>query len=305
MMNYLYAGLRLASEIPLPELTPCRFEGITVDVTIRYAEIVDAVPEPRQLGVAYRAAVDEFLLEVPGVASYRVVQGCSIEIQPVCSADPDAVRLILLGPVMAAMAQQRGDLVFHAAALASEGGARLLAGASGVGKSTFAAALVSQGLCLMTDELAICRRDAVGNWQLHPSLPRLLLWPDAQQELADTDWPVRVAREGITKQHVELSAPHYTASPLPIHELCLLKRLRHDAPLVARCRERGMAAMLTLREALYRPDFLVGFGLEQQVFAQLGKLANTLTVSRLDVPPSLDAVRQSAARLWADWRGGG
>ncbi len=60
--------------------------------------------------------------------------------------DDDDVRLFLLGSVMGAVLHYRGVTPLHGNGFVHEGGAVLVLGNMGVGKSTLAAALVKKGL---------------------------------------------------------------------------------------------------------------------------------------------------------------
>lgn len=87
----------------------------------------------------------ELLLKVDGVANYWVKEGREIVIEPGPAAEAGDVRVFLLGSAFGALLHQRGLPPFHAGAVAMEGKAVLLAGRSGVGKSTLAAELCRRG----------------------------------------------------------------------------------------------------------------------------------------------------------------
>jgi hypothetical protein len=115
---------------------------------------------------------------MPGIGTFLVRDGREILVDP----DPDAgdalLQLALLGPVLAALLQQRGDLVLHASAVEIDGAAVGFLGGRGAGKSTMAAALLRRGYPLLTDDiLAVSLED--GSPRVLPGFPQLKLWPDA------------------------------------------------------------------------------------------------------------------------------
>src|SRR6185437_8241442 len=81
-----------------------------------------------------------------------------------------------MGPVQAILWHQRGLLPLHASAISVNGKAVALAGPSGVGKSTLAAALVGNHAVLADD---ICIIDPSDRPTMLPSTPRLRLWREA------------------------------------------------------------------------------------------------------------------------------
>ena len=67
--------------------------------------------------------------------------GQEVIVEPSPDADERAVRLCLLGPIVALIPHQRGRLILHASAVAVGGDAIAFLGGQGWGKSTIAAAL--------------------------------------------------------------------------------------------------------------------------------------------------------------------
>ena len=84
--------------------------------------------------------------------------------------------------VMRTILVRRGLASLHAAALVRDGGAILLLGHKGAGKSTLSAALQMQGWRLLADHLV--RIDQIdGIWQCFPGHRRMKLRPDAARAL--------------------------------------------------------------------------------------------------------------------------
>ncbi len=159
----------------------------------------DLAPDVVVRGVLWQAAHGCFLLDVPGVARYQVSDGRAITIEPAPDAAFSEVTRFLGMAPLAALCYQRGALAFHAAACApplsnrqpgsetQAGGAVLLAGDSGVGKSTLLAALAQRGWRPLADDLAIVDLDARGRPVVLPNPSPIRLWPDAQAALGWTE----------------------------------------------------------------------------------------------------------------------
>ena len=109
--DYQVFGLRIRSEVPLPELFPALGDG-DADVTIRRGSIaaVDGVS-----GV--RSEDGALLLTVPDVGRYRIEGGHEIIVDPNTGVPERNVRLYLLGSAFGALLHQRGLLPLHANAV--------------------------------------------------------------------------------------------------------------------------------------------------------------------------------------------
>ena len=129
----------------------------------------------------WRSEPQTFTLDAPGLASFQVKGGQLVQSVPAPGAGAAEVRLLAHGLPQAAIWVQRGYLALHAAAVSLPGGAVVLAGASGVGKSVLAAALVAafadRGAEILADEvLPLEVRDGGVLPLAHPGDGDLLLW---------------------------------------------------------------------------------------------------------------------------------
>jgi len=82
-------------------------------------------------------------------------------------ADPMRVEHALVNTVLGMFFNFQGALCLHAAAVARDGDGVVLAGPSGVGKSTLAWELVEQGWDFLSDDIAVITREKSG-WVIHP-----------------------------------------------------------------------------------------------------------------------------------------
>jgi hypothetical protein len=91
--------------------------------------------------------------------------------------------IYLVGPVLSYVLRGRGVLALHASAVVVDGRAIAFVGGGGSGKSTTAAALVTRGMPLLTDDVLALTRvgPTVLAW---PGADHLRLWDDAATHLA-------------------------------------------------------------------------------------------------------------------------
>jgi hypothetical protein len=89
--------------------------------------------------------------------TFRITNGSEIVVDPLPGADPEAMRVILIGRMLAYLLRQRGWLSLHGSGVSIDGRGVLFLGASGAGKSTTAAAFHSRGHHVATDDVAPVR----------------------------------------------------------------------------------------------------------------------------------------------------
>ena len=131
-----------------------------------------------------------------------------------------ALEFVMERGVLPRLLHLRGTTCLHASAIAVDGGVVAFCGQSGAGKSTLAAALVSRGFPLVTDDVLPLRADQSGDVWAGPGLPELRVYP-ATAELIGIDREVTPPLEGQTKASWEpRRAP---GIPLPLRAIYLLE----------------------------------------------------------------------------------
>ena len=149
MQDYQIFGLRVRSELALPELLPAEGAGAP-DVVVRRGQLAGARGHE-----GLQAEGDELLLSIPDVARYRISDGAEILVDAEATVPDRNIRLFLLGSAFGALFHQRGLLPLHANAVVIDGRAAIFMGASGAGKSTLAAWFQDQGLPVLADDVCV------------------------------------------------------------------------------------------------------------------------------------------------------
>jgi hypothetical protein len=169
--HYEHCGLRIASEIAIPDLAPVA-AGENADVRIALGEAVThEQPEDAAIRVTERASRIRF----PGVADYEVHGGERIVVRPDPATEDLSVSLFLLGSVWACLLHQRGSFPLHAGVTADGEGAVAFCGPRGAGKSSTVARLLNEGHRLVSDDLTRLDVGDEGPPLVWPSTARLKL----------------------------------------------------------------------------------------------------------------------------------
>lgn len=152
-MNYykLY-GMKIESDLEFPQLVKCDDEASS-DVKIVEAPLSEEIkrkyPQKRyEFGHEY-----SWLLNT--TCQIEVYRGETITYALTGNGNPAYLQAYLLGYGMSMLALQRDMLPIHCSVVAHEDGAVLIAGESGVGKSTITTAFLKNGYALMADDMAL------------------------------------------------------------------------------------------------------------------------------------------------------
>lgn len=296
--HYLYSGLRVTSELVLPEWRA--FESTKPyddpDVVIRLDREAPAEPSPILTAEQYR-------FHVEGVGDYCVNAGREIRIVIEPEAGARETRLFLLGSAWGALCYQRGVLVLHSSVVQVHEQAVAFCGESGVGKSSIAAWLATRGYPMVADDL--CRFDAgADSVRVYPAARRFKLWREA---LCKLGWP----GDGLERDHFRIDKYHVPAD----EREASLERQMNTLPLraiyllawgeVAVTRLTGLAALRGLIEAAtYRGDLLEPMGQLAAHWQRCAVLARCVPIFRFRRPLDWLAMDGAMRRLSTHWDGG-
>lgn len=290
--HYSVYGLIIRSQIPLPEFL--EVNASAPDITIRQG-VLQGPPLELEIEGNGCWRVDESTVDYywPEVGSLQVRDGREILFASSDAADPDAIRLSLIGPGMATILHQRGCLVLHASAVRDEDGVVAFVGPSGRGKSTTASLMLSRGYRPFTDDiLAIdVTRDVP---MVLPGPPILKLWPSSLDVIGvDAE---QLPRIGVpyTKRFFRTD-PTGLCEPLPLRAVYIL---HPDEPPEV-CPMPRPTAILEIMTNSYLSEVLRFSGAEKN-FQQCVQLAKSIPIKVLKRGASIGTAHEMATLLEGD-----
>lgn len=182
---YVLGGIAFASELPLPELPECPPTLATTlpRISIRVGRVPFALPGGIEVDPDCLATPTQYLLRVPGIASYRVCNGTEVVVEPDRDAIPMDIRAFLLGTIFAVLCHQRELLPLHASAVSTETGVAAFLARSGQGKSSLVANLAKRGFHIVADDICLVDSSVSGEPFVIPTAPWLKLWRASLQQL--------------------------------------------------------------------------------------------------------------------------
>lgn len=257
VQDHVLCGWRLHSEIDLPELPPWRGDERAPEIEFVLGEVPANFEAPvLKTPIAQVDAAGRIRFGIEGVCDYLVENGNRITMAPVLRPEAPDIRLFLLGAGLGLLCHQRGIVPLHAAAVEVDGKAVLLAGPSGVGKSTLAAAFLDRGHRVLSDDVAPL------DWSgpeplILPSLQRIRLWRDSAECAGWSIDTLEPCRDDLQKFSKPLDAAH---ADVPLQPSALIHVFRRDERNsgIRFDRLRGVEAVQAMRQQIYRWRSLVG-----------------------------------------------
>ncbi|WP_040952946.1 hypothetical protein [Gorillibacterium massiliense] len=293
---YRAFGLTVSSEIPLPELVVAGEEDTQADVVIQidasqsaslYAELK---AQNRQLIVKD----GKVIFHIPHLALFSIEDGRTITVHPLTEIFQKEVRLYLLGTCMGSVLLQRKILPMHGSAILMNGKAYAFVGLSGAGKSTLAAALISKGYPLLSDDvIAITPDGEDGGPVVTPSYPQQKLWQNSltQLKMDNQDYHPLYEIDTAVKYSVPVSSD-YCSRIVPLGGVFELQKTDEETVSLKRC--TTLEAVQIFRGHTFRDFLLPMLDLDAWHFSQSTSIIHHIDVYRLQRPASLLTIDQLA-----------
>jgi hypothetical protein len=270
------------------------------DVVLRLGEVAPALPNPTWLSPFVEIGDRDTILIRAGGLRFLLRHGREIVLDAPPGSHAGEIETFLFSIVAGALMHQRGELALHASCVVIGHRAIAMAGPSGRGKSTMAAALVAAGHALLSDD--ICRLCITGDQAFAAQGPaRIRLWPDALRQLGQVPDTLERGRPGHNKRVLPADgAP--AASGVP---LAAIVRLRVDRRLAEGRLERltGPAAIMPADELVYRVRLGRQLGRGVDLFQQLigiGRTTPVFALTRGDAPTDLSHLASLIESVVAD-----
>jgi hypothetical protein len=289
MLHCTAYGLVFSTALEIPEFERAEGDRLSTDVIIEMGPVPETLEQPLFRGVCFQAARGQFLLHVPGIARYLVRGGCQITIDRAPGPTDDTIRVFLLSTVLGALLQQRGMLVLHGSAIATDRGAILFVGQSASGKSTQAAAFWQRGYRVLADELCVLHVGP-GEVVLWPASGPLKLWADALEKLGIATEGLAPVRPALEKYALPVS--DLSRGPIPVIAVYVLATSNQRELTLTTL--TGVDKFRALTDHTFRLRFVSGMQLLGQHFQQVQALVNCVPAARVVRPRSLFLLRELA-----------
>jgi hypothetical protein len=184
-MSFAYTVFDLTLRVPFacPPLAPA-LAGAMPDVVVSSGVVPRSLAAPHAEGPIWQAEPGRFLWRGGARGGRFLAEGGSrVTLERNPAAEDEILCFHFLNVVLAAILRQRGCLVLHANAAVTAGGAVVVSGESGAGKSTTIAALLQHGCAMLSDDVTALRLGDAGRVQVLPGVPLLHLGEETAASL--------------------------------------------------------------------------------------------------------------------------
>jgi hypothetical protein len=275
-------GLRIASDLPLPELESRDNHPGTDDVVIRLLETrIPDLPPGQEL--AFRHSTGEHVLTWAAVGTFKISGTNLIEINRAPGVSDAFLRLPLLGPVLALLLHLRGALVLHASSVTVGSRAAVFLGDKMAGKSTTAAAFLRAGHKLVTDDVLAISRNAAGVLAIHPGYPQLKLDPAGSSQMTGNLSEMTSELIPNSSKRLHRLRSGFSLDPIEPARFYVLERNDRLHSLILRPEEGLSALMRYSYAARFSAQIMAGAAAVSHL-RHCAELATHPGVSRLHVP---------------------
>jgi hypothetical protein len=276
-------GLTIHSDFFIPELHGSGGDKADVEFLLRK---IDAPPNliPGEPTVSF--APDRYYLAWSRIGEYLICGPDSVHVSPAAGADNPLIDLPLLGIVSALLLHRRGTLVLHASAVDVNGAGMVFLGDKGAGKSTTAAAFLSAGHLLLTDDVLAVDQTLPGVAKIQPGFPELKLNPEVlQQTTIEGSVARRSSHPLIEKLHTRVSS-RYASAETPTRHVFVLAR-GSEPKITPLAPADAFAAILRYSYIWRFRHFSRDAQEAQSHFRRCAILAGSTIVARLDIPDDM------------------
>jgi len=295
VFQYTAFGLAISSEIEFPELLQHTFAA--PQVVIKYGSVSEHLADATARGITYDATHDEFLFRVANIARYLISNGTQITVEPLQDAQ-DAIRLLLLGPVICALLNQRGYIVLHGSAIETENGAVVFSGRSGAGKSTIAAGFSKRGYHILSDDSCALQKVTPTELVAVPSFPRLKLWRDSAKHIGLDPAGMKRVRPELEKYNYPIK-PNFSLDPQPLRGIYALEASNQEEisfkPL------KGLEKIGALARNIVGRRYLAAIGRQTDQFAAIAAVAERQRICSVVRPEKSFLLEELLDALEKDW----
>ncbi len=283
---YIYTAyqLNIHSEIPLRALTPGDGEA---DVFLTLANLKD--PESCKSDGGHH-----FVGEVEGVATFAVLDGCKIMVDPLAGVDDGLLNTFIIGPIFAVLLRQRGFLVLHASSVVLNERAIAFLGNSGAGKSTLAQAFHSHGYSVLTDDVMVVQLG--GDYPLAlPGYPLIKLWPESASATGYSPDSLPLIHGFSTKRSHQLT-DGFGQTAFPLQRIYVLDQGNEHRITNLNAADACLALLSHSRASM----LLTHSEFREKNFRQCSWVAQHVPMARFERKPALDELSKLIKLVEAD-----
>jgi hypothetical protein len=249
----------------------------------------DVGPRPRVNGYEVFLPGGSIYLNWPGLFEFLISsRGRRITGIPKARVALESFRTYLLGPVLSFALIRQGIEPLHGTIIVKDDAAFALLGDSGYGKSSLAAAFLSAGYRLLTDDLVVLQKNG-GHFIAFPGVPRIKLFPRVAHRFLGNAARGRRMHRDFEKRIIPLGPEKVCQSPVPLRAIYVLSeptKSSNAERITIRRLPRRLAFVAVLKNT-FNTRLIDSARLRHQ-FEMASGLVTQVPMKTLSYPRSLD-----------------
>lgn len=287
--QYFANGLTVNSQIAFPELSEVQDNELKPDysVIIEYGTVPDKPEDNIVITPFGEIASDCFFLNVSGVAKYYIDKSKKVIVEPYVGSSQNEIRLYILSTIFGVLIHKAGLLPLHASAIKHGNSAALVAGRSGIGKSTLALGLYKRGCEILNDDVSTVYIDDKEIPHVFTGYTHLKLWEESLEKYGYEKVQFRKLKKNAEKYSFPFLR-RIDTNCLPIKAILFIQPTEETGS-VSHTFLHGLMVFEFLRKNTFRYQVIKGLNLSKGHFELCSSLINKLPFVLLTRPVNYPA----------------
>lgn len=252
LYEYYFNGLSISSEIPFSEVRESLIgfsAGDAKQVTIKYGEVPKILQAATYTNPVISISATEALIHIEGTAWYYIDGKNNVTVEAYPEVPEYTVRLYIFSIVLGILLHKNDIFCLHASCIKVNDGAVIIAGQSGVGKSTLALGLYLKGYEILNDDISSVFLNEDKKPMVHPGVQHLKLWSQSLEKYEYNPGSFAKLRDELEKYSFPVERNN--EQPLPLKAIYFLHE-RSETPLEKLELRTAIEKIKRLRNHTYR-----------------------------------------------------
>jgi hypothetical protein len=229
----------------------------------------------------YQVSGDEFLLDIEHTARYLVKGNDTIIVEPYPNVEENVIRLYILSTLFGVVLHKHHMLALHTSCIKIGDNSVLVAGPSGIGKSTLALGLHRKGYEIMNDDISAVVFNAEGEPQVYPGYVHIKLWANSLETYGYETGGFRQLRKDVRKYSFPLGK-YDNFEPVSLKGIFFIGQNKEEG--IRREVLTGLSTFRYLQTNTFRYRLIKMLNISKNHFALCTRLANKIPLISISRP---------------------
>lgn len=290
---YKIYGLIIKSQISIdPYLKINNYEN-KYDVEILVGDIIKDDNIPLFNYGIFKYYENRINITINNVASYDVIDGCKIVVQPFPNSDINEVTKYIGGSCLGLLLFQRNTIALHGGALAINNTGVIISGNIGAGKTTLVSTLINKGYPFLSDDVSAITTDNNKNFINH-SFPKQKFCKDTAISLG-YNLEDLILIDKIKDKYYGPLVPNFTKTPYEFKYFFYINLT--DCNKVSWSQVTGIDKFQIIFKNIYRTEVIPKTLFSPIYIKKCLNLCNEIKVYKINRPKNINTIDEIASLI--------